>query len=290
MTVFKSPYKQLNRKINTWCRYTKRLDTYGLGCQHDCKYCYAKGLLEFRGHWNVDGQAEADLYKIKCLIRRLNPGDVVRLGGMTDCFQPLEATKRLTYFTILILNQFRISYLIVTKSAMVADEKYMMIYDKDLAHFQISITATSDLKCIEYEKSSVTSKRIKAIEKLQTTGFDVSVRLSPFIEPFVDTEIVNQICCNKILIEFLKVNHWVRKRFDIDYSDYTLKYGGYENLQLDKKIELVERITGFDQVSVGEYVRDHHEYFSENVNHNKEDCCNLRFNRKRVEIIQLRMF
>ena len=46
---FNSPYKKLDRKVNTWCKYTTRLDTYGCGCQHDCQYCYARGLLYWRG-------------------------------------------------------------------------------------------------------------------------------------------------------------------------------------------------------------------------------------------------
>lgn len=84
------------------------------------------------------------------------------------------------------------------------------------------------------------------------------------------------IKCDKILIEFLKVNTWVRKWFDIDYSEYTLKYGGYWHLPLERKIELASLITGFEQVSVGEYVQEHYEYFRNNVNWNPMDCCNLR--------------
>ena len=34
-----------NRKFNTWCLYTQRLDTYGCGCQHDCNYCYAIRII-----------------------------------------------------------------------------------------------------------------------------------------------------------------------------------------------------------------------------------------------------
>lgn len=104
----------------------------------------------------------------------------------------------------------------------------------------------------------------------------MSVRLSPFIEQFVDIDIINNIKCDKILIEFLKVNHWIKKWFDIDYSEYSLKYGGYEHLQLDKKIELANKITNFKERSVGEYVKEHYEYFRDNYNSNKKDCCNLR--------------
>ena len=92
------------------------------------------------------------------------------------------------------------------------------------------------------------------------------------------------------MIEFLKVNHWVKKWFNIDYSPYSLSYGGYDHLQLDHKIKLVSKITGFEQVSVGEYVKDHYEYFRDNVNHNKTDCCNLSNIITQQEIEQTTLF
>lgn len=271
---YKSAYKKLNRKINTWCIYTQRIDTYGLGCQHECKYCYAKSLLDFRGYWNKI-PAISDINKISSSIKRLIPGDTVRIGSMTDCFQPLEKENNITYQTIKWLNYYKIHYLIVTKSNLVSEDKYINIYDKKLAHFQITITHTNDNECFKYEKASLISERIKSIEKLYKLGFDVSIRLSPFIEEFIDYNILNKIKCNKILIEFLKVNHWIKKWFNINYFDYVVKYGGYSHLPLFKKLILLKNITGFKQISIGEYVKDHHNYFKTNINYNSEDCCNL---------------
>jgi DNA repair photolyase len=292
MKEFGSFYKTTNhRKANTWCKYTQRLDSYGCGCQHDCSYCYAKSLLSFVNLWNPLNPSIAKIYKIKNRIMRLNRNEVIRLGGMTDCFQPIELKEMVTYHTILWLNSYKINYLIVTKSSIVSDDKYIKIYDKSLAHFQISITSTNDKKSLKFEKASLISERIKSIEKLYDLGFDVSVRLSPFIFQYVDFDILNSIRCNKILIEFLKVNHWIKKWFDIDYSEYSLKYGGYQNLNLERKIELVSKITGFEQVSVGEYVADHHEYFRDNLNYNKDDCCNLKLNISKKQIAtQLNIF
>lgn len=277
MKEFKSFFKDVdNRKFNTWCRWTKRLDTYGCGCAHDCKYCYAKSLLNFRGLWNATAPAVADLKKIERRIKKLPAGSIVRLGGMTDCFQPIEKQLRVTYETIKLLNKYGIGYLIVTKSHIVADDEYIAILDKNLAHIQITVTTTDDALCKQYENASPPSMRIAAIEKLHALGYDVSVRLSPFIPEFVDVDKINAIKCDKILIEFLKVNTWVLKWFDIDYSEYSLKFGGYWHLPLERKIELVSLITGFQQVSVGEYVQEHYEYFRNNVNWNPMDCCNLR--------------
>jgi DNA repair photolyase len=277
MEEFGSFYKSIeDRKYNTWCRYTKRIDTYGRGCQHNCSYCYAKSLLTFRGLWNSDSPAMADASKIKARIRTIDRRDVVKLGGMTDCFQPIERERRNTLKTILMLNQFKISYLIVTKSDMVADSEYMDIYDPSLAHFQITITATDAAVSARYENAPAPDKRIKAIETLSRRGFDVSVRLSPFFIQNIDVSVINNIACDKILIEFLKVNHWVKKWFAIDYAEYSLSYGGYQHLPLEKKVALAELITGYGQKSIGEYVSDHYDYFSANVNYNKDDCCNLR--------------
>lgn len=264
-----------NRKYNTWCKYTTRLDTYGCGCVYDCKYCYAKGLLNFRGNWNQYVPKVAYITEIIKKIECIDGGSVVRIGGMTDCFQPIEKKYGVTFHTIQALNYHKVHYLIVTKSDLVADEKYLKIYDNDLAHFQVTITATDDSVSSGYEKAPVTSKRIRAIEMLYYSGFDVSVRLSPYIESNIDLKVLGKIGCSKILVEFLKANHFTKKWFLTDYSKYTLNYGGYSNLQLDEKIRQIDRIQGFGQVSVGEYVKEHYEYFRENVNQNKEDCCNL---------------
>lgn len=261
--------------MRDWCKHTVRLDTYHCGCMHNCSYCYAKSLLNFRKFWNSDLPKVTAIQKIVLSIKSHDRNNVIRLGGMTDCFQFIEQKERITYNTILWLNRYKIQYLIVTKSDLVSSDEYMKIYDKSLVHFQISISATEQRKCSNYEKAPSIKRRIAAIEKLYNEGFDVSVRLSPFIFQFTDCNIINSIGCNKILIEFLKVNHWIKKWFKIDYSDYSLKYGGYEHLQLSQKIELVNKITGFEQVSVGEYVDDHYNYFRENVNYNKSDCCNL---------------
>jgi DNA repair photolyase len=280
--LYKSPYKNINgRKFNDWCVYKKRIDTYGLGCEHNCNYCYAKTLLEFRRKWKTN-PLNSDLIEIYYRVKKLIPGDIVRLGSLTDCFQPIELKNRITFKTIKILNKRKIHYLIITKSSIVSNPEYLQIYDKSLAHFQISITGTNDKIVLKNEKASLISERIKSIETLYNLGFDVSIRLSPLIENRIDFDIINSINCDKILIEFLKVNHFVKKWFNIDYSEYTLKYGGYEHLELFKKIELVNKITGFNQISVGEYVREHHEYFSKNVNFNKLDCCNLNYQKRKI--------
>lgn len=274
---YKSFYKTVSGNEGDKCNYPTRLDTYGCGCSHDCKYCYAKSLLDFRNQWNPQSPSIANIEKIKRKIKKI-PNDVkaVRLGGMTDCFQPIEKIYRVTYETIKALNENNIPYLIVTKSAIVADDEYIDILDKNLAHIQITVTTTNDDLSKTYEKASLPSERIRAIEKLQELGYDVQLRLSPFIPSYIDFNILNSVKCDKILVEFLRVNSWIKKWFDIDYSEYTIKQGGYQHLPLDIKIQYLKRITGFKQISVCEDETEAYEYWKNNFNYNKNDCCNLR--------------
>ena len=274
---YKSFYKEVTGNEGNKCHYNTRLDTYGCGCEHDCSYCYAKSLLNFRKLWNPENPSVADIKKIKRKIKTLPRDKVIRIGGMTDCFAPVELKNRVTYETISALNYAGIPYLIVTKSDNIALPEYLKIMDKDLAHIQVTITCFDDdlYKKLKYEKAPLPSKRIKAVEKLQEEGFDVAVRLSPFIPEFVDYDVLNNIKCDKLIVEFLRVNSWIEKWFDIDYSDYTVKENGYRHLPLKKKLELIDRIKG-KEISVCEDESEAYEYWKEHFNPNKEDCCNLR--------------
>ena len=277
MKEFKSFYKTVGGGEGSKCHYPTRLDTYGCGCQHDCSYCYAKSLLSFRNLWDSQNPSVADIKKIENVIKKIPSGSIVRLGGMTDCFQPCELKYKITYETIKLLNKYNINYLIVTKSHLVANDEYIEIMDKKLAHIQITVTTLDDefYKEKKYEKASLPSQRIEAIKKLQDNGFDIAIRLSPLIPEFIDFDKLNELNIKKAIVEFLRVNSWIKKWFDIDYSKFVLKEGGYQHLRLDYKKEILSKIK-IPQVSVCEDYTEHYLYWKQNFNPNKDDCCNLR--------------
>ena len=275
MKEFKSFLKTVEGNEGDVCHYPTRLDTYGCGCAHNCSYCYAKSLLSFRGLWDVSDPSVADIKKIRKVLSKTPAGAILRLGGMTDCFQPCERNYGITYDTIKMMNHYGIGYLIVTKSAMVADDKYMEIYDPKLAHIQVTVTTLDDELCRTYEKASPPSERVKAILKLQNAGFDVAIRLSPIIPEFMDFDKLNSLGINKAIVEFLRVNSWIEKWFDIDYTPYKLKQGSYRFLRLNDKKRIIDKIK-IPQVSICEDYLPHYQYWRVNVNPNKDDCCNLR--------------
>lgn len=274
MEEFKSFLKTVGGNEGSKCKYPTRLDTYGKGCYHNCNFCYARSLLEFRGLWHPENPAVADIAKIERAVRKLPQGTILRLGGMTDCFQPCELEYRNTYETIKILNKYNIGYLIVTKSHIVANPEYLAIMRKDLAHIQITVTTLDDKKCLEYERASVPSLRVEAIKRLQDEGFDVAIRLSPILPEYMDFDKLNSLGINKCVVEFLRVNHWIKKWFDIDFSKHIVKAGGYSHLPLLEKIAILDRIK-IPNKTVCEDVTEHYKYWKQYVNPNPDDCCNL---------------
>ena len=107
------------------------------------------------------------------------------------------------------------------------------------------------------------------------------MRLSPFIPEFIDKGVLdmnklNAIKCDKILVEFLRVNTWIKRWFDINYRNYTLKHAGYRHLPLYLKQRYMKLIRGFKEISICEDVDKHYRFFIRNYIHNPNDCCNLR--------------
>ena len=272
---FQSFYKKVGWGEWDKCKYPTRLDTYWQWCGHNCDYCYARALLDFRGLWHPLEPLSIDVEKARKVISKIPEGQITRLGGMTDCFQPIEKERGVTYEVLKEMNKNRKGYLIVTKSDLIADDKYIEVLDKDLAHIQITITSTDDETALRYEHATKVSDRIKAIEKLWSLWYDVQIRLSPYIIPYVDVDKINDIKCDKIIVEFLRVNHWIKKWFDIDYSEYVVKEGWYWHLPLEKKRLYLSKIKK-KEISVCEDVQGHYDFWRLNFNVNKEDCCNLR--------------
>lgn len=162
-----------------------------------------------------------------------------------------------------MLNDRNIKYLIVTKSNLVAE--YANILRADLAHIQISVTSTIP---VNFEKAVSPERRIRAVLELQD-DFDTRIRLSSLLPDFIDFDYINGVGVRKAVVEFLRVNTWVKRWLDIDFSEYILKSGGYWHLPLEQKIELLDKVK-IPSVVVCEDVPEHYRKWN---GENKCDCC-----------------
>lgn len=72
------------------------------------------------------------------------------------------------------------------------------------------------------------------------------------------------------------MNTTIANRFPVNLDDYSVHESGYFHLPLEKKLEVLSRITGFKEVTVCDDNSEHYEYFRDHFNPNPNDCCNLR--------------
>ena len=68
----------------------------------------------------------------------------------------------------------------------------------EIAHIQITTTTFDDALATRYEKASLPSKRVEAIETLQRRGFDTFFCLSPYVEGWIDFDKLNAVQWNVI--------------------------------------------------------------------------------------------
>lgn len=273
-TKHESFYQCRKFEKDDYCLYPRLINPYH-GCPYQCDYCFV-GSIRHRFNQNSNEFKIADIKKIEKVLDKIPAGALIRLSGLTDPLQPAEKTEKVTLRTIELMNERNIRYLIITKSALIANAEYMNALDPDLAHIQISVTCLDDERTYQYEKADPPSTRIQAIYTLQDAGFDVSLRLSPLMEEYINFRHLNSLNINKTLVEFLRVNSFIKNKLSrIDYSKYTIKHGGYRHLPLHEKFRLKNKIN-LPNVSVAEYVPAHHKFWVRNQNPNKLDCCNLR--------------
>ena len=274
--TFRSFYKTVEGGEGDRCNYRTRLDMYGRGCLHNCSYCYARCLLEFRGNWNYNAPAIADRKEVLKTLDTIPEGSFLRLGGMTDPFQPIESQYHHTEWLIGELNDRNINYLIVTKGALVADCKEI---SPKLGHVQMSITHTHEPPIKDFEQASPWEDRLKAIETIYDRNIDAQIRLSPMIPGFIDPEIILASKVDKVLVEFLRVNTFIKRNMHSQFKPWTEQSGAYHHLPLGKKITMLKPYFGKKRLTICEDHPEHYEYFLHNINANPADCCDLRINK-----------
>ncbi len=255
-TEFKTLIKIPGGAEGQRCFYPVRLDPYGKGCQHNCSYCYARGLLDFRKLWDSNEPAAVDIKKVRHIFTQVfDKGSTrnkfssvltnkvpLRLGGMTDPLMPFEEECGNTYELLKILKEYEYPYLLLTKSSLIGTEKYLDVLDKNLAVLQVSVNSLNEDMSAKIEMGASSPKeRLWAIQQLAEHDFYVTARISPLIPIYPDGhyaaggkdsggkrfdyfswELVHEICKHKassVLVEFMRFVNFSHQWLGEDVGD-----------------------------------------------------------------------
>ena len=169
------------------------------GCQHACAYCYARPTHEYLSlgagtdfDTKIAVKVKAPELLREALEKKSWQGETIVFSGVTDCYQPLEASYRLTRGCLEVLAEYRNPCGVITKSALVErDIDVLQQLHRD-AHVNVSISIPffDDDNARKIEPwVPPPSRRFRVVEALSKAGIKVGVMLAPVIPGLTDEEI-----------------------------------------------------------------------------------------------------
>jgi DNA repair photolyase len=169
------------------------------GCFHACAYCYARPSHQYWGFGAGTDFERKIIVKVNAaeLLRARFErkdwlGESVVFSGNTDCYQPLEASRRLTRACLEICAEYRNPVVIITKSALIRRDIDVLVRLQAQASLRVffSIPFNDDAQARAIEPgASAPSKRFAALAALAQAGIDVGIALAPIIVGLNDNQL-----------------------------------------------------------------------------------------------------
>ena len=169
------------------------------GCEHGCSYCYARPTHAFLGHSpGLDFETKlyakhnaAELLEKEFLRPKYVP-KTIALGAVTDGYQPIERTYKITRQILEVMERYLHPVGIVTKSALVMRDIDILarLSENRLAKVAVSITTLDPVVARKMEPRAATpQRRLDTVRALAAAGVSTTVMVAPIVPGLNDHEI-----------------------------------------------------------------------------------------------------
>jgi DNA repair photolyase len=169
------------------------------GCMHACAYCYARPSHQYWGFGagtdfdrKIIAKVNAPELLRETMQKRSWTGELILFSGNTDCYQPLEASYRLTRQCLEVCLEFRNPCAVITKSALVRRDADVLgeLAKRARASACISIPFANEAMARAIEPyASAPAARFETIRRLAESGVRVGVNVAPVIPGLNDSDI-----------------------------------------------------------------------------------------------------
>jgi DNA repair photolyase len=169
------------------------------GCMHACAYCYARPTheyLSFGAGTDFETKIMVKLHAAALLREAFErpswKGDLVMFSGVTDCYQPLEASLRLTRQCLEVCAEYRNPVAIITKAPLI--ERDLDVLQLLAARSRVSVSVSIPFWNQEHARAiepyvATPRRRIEVIRRLAEAGVPVGVSVAPIIPGLGDEDI-----------------------------------------------------------------------------------------------------
>jgi len=168
------------------------------GCQHACAYCYARPTheyLSFGSGTDFDRKIVVKPHAAELLRsafeKRSWKGELIVFSGNTDCYQPLEATYRLTRGCLEACLDYQNPAAIITKAPLIERDIDLLVKLNEKASIGICISVPfwneANARAIE-PYVATPQRRMTTVKRLTEAGLRVSVNVAPIIPGLNDED------------------------------------------------------------------------------------------------------
>ena len=166
------------------------LNTYR-GCGHKCIYCFAQYSHNYLNSNNFFGDIYvktniAEMLHIKLKSRSWKK-DQIKIGGVTDSYQPIEKRYRLMPDVLKVVKRHRNPILLATKSDLILRDFEIISEISGLTEVDIVTTVTTmdeDIRKIIEPNAPPSIKRFKMLKQFDGIVRSTTVLLLPVL-PFI---------------------------------------------------------------------------------------------------------
>jgi DNA repair photolyase len=169
------------------------------GCYHACAYCYARPTHQYLGFgagtdFDLKVVVKTNVAELLAteLARRSWRREVIAFSGVTDCYQPLEASYGLTRRCLEVCLDARNPVAVITKSSIVRRDRDLLarLARGPGASVHVSIPFASDETGRKLEPfAPLVSQRFLTVRMLAAAGIPTGVLVAPMIPGLSDREL-----------------------------------------------------------------------------------------------------
>lgn len=169
------------------------------GCQHACAYCYAR-----TGHEYLGFGAGTD-FDTQIAVKREAPallraafgkpswqGELLMFSGVTDCYQPVEASLGLTRGCLAVCALARQPVAVITKAPLIERDLDLLTQLNQTASVGVTVSIpfwdAAKARAIE-PYVATPQRRMQTVKRLAEAGIAVGVNVAPVIPGLGDEEL-----------------------------------------------------------------------------------------------------
>lgn len=194
------------------------------GCTHGCRYCYAPACMRTTGKkWHAIAEPRMGILKLLERDSQRLKGDTrfILFSFLSDPYQPLERTERLTRQALEIVSKQRLNNQVLTKGH--AD---LIMEDLDLmktAQTQLGITlcfSDDNIRKHWEPNASTVDNRLATLKAAHKSGIFTWVSLEPVIDPIQALDVIHKAHKYVRFWKVGKLNHMKAVEQGVDWGKF----------------------------------------------------------------------